>query len=847
MKVVRQWMTKSFILALPVLGLLSSCNPTEITGTGAKSNVVVNDGTFDNKAYIYSENPVIVSGHDVSFTSINIAKYLDKTPVQINDPSKNKLTGDCAFDVFYGSAAVTDCLKIRPNSTSPDLDLTRKSDRTFIFTPGTPEFYQVNALYHANKGANKFFEKLAYAYNVVRTTPNIPRSIPFYLKDTEMFWLKAVSNAESKLFKKSFLTVYSQCEFQANAFFDSAGPSICLGTLNSAPNFNIVQDPSILYHELGHALVAVMMNLRNGTKDMFGNLSYHPFRTNLGTYGYDEGGSINEGLADYYSYVMRNRETIGEFGLVPLNSVRPLSETAPGHISGISDTSEGRLSYPQYLLYNPNSPDSPEEDVHYAGGIMTHYLVALTKALKSKCVSTNDPDEAHETATSYVMLLLAETLSEMGDLKARGIDTSSGYPYTTANVYFNNLDETNSFLWSQVINPVTYRRFSQVFSKNIFKYITKNLCPAFDKNDSEKLLDDYGLLLFKTYNNNNNSTKSRAITYSNASGVGTFNSVITTLQSVSEDNRRKSVLISKNLVDLAAKTDAFPNRVGFYIIDSPNEIQDFLSVLLFKGYTVPLSTNVSSTVYNNSNIRVSPGEIVGVIPNLVNNSNSVMAGVKLLATDWDHVEVTDTATGNFKPCVFDTTTTVDQGGEAGNTCLNTQTDYKRLIKTGTTYPSEAAAPICLVQLEEGDSTRWVSQNEFRKKQGLSLLDKDCLGYNGNGVSDNDFTFNPHECLARFLPGANQATFSKIDPQKTYYETVVKETKAGIFNPGNVMLLEVNKWIPPGTKFRCRMRAKFSNCSDCYADSANGNDDYLDGELNGHKPYKIINFEFDVND
>jgi hypothetical protein len=62
-----------------------------------------------------------------------------------------------------------------------------------------------------------------------------------------------------------------------------------------------------------------------------------------------------------------------------------------------------------------------------------------------------------------------------------------------------------------------------------------------------------------------------------------------------------------------------------------------------------------------------------------------------------------------------------------------------------------------------------------------------------------------------------------------------------------MLLEVNKWIPPGTKFRCRMRARFSNCSDCFADSVNSNDDYIDGELNGNKPYKVINFEFDVND
>ena len=845
MKVVRQWMTKSFIFIVPVLGLVSSCNPTEITGTGVKSNVIVNDGSWDGKAYVYQENPTILAGKTVPFSSVNISKYLDRSPAFITD--NTNLTGNCTLSVMYGSNTVEECLKVRPQSTSPDIDLPRKPDRTYIYNTGSPEFYQVNALYHASKGANKFFDKLAWAFNVVRGTTLIPKSIPYYLKDTEMFWLKAVQNAEAKQFQKSFLTIYSQCDFEANAFFDPAGPSMCLGTIDAAPNFNVVQDPSIIYHELGHALVSVMLNLRNGTRDMYGNYSYHPLRSNLGSYGYDEAGSINEGLADYYSYVMRNRETIGEFGLTPINAVRPLSESAPGHITGISESSEGRLSYPQYLLYNPNSPDDPVEDVHYAGGIMTHYLVALTKSLKNECSLTSEADGGHDVATSYVMLVLAESLSELGDLKAKGIDLSSGFPFTDA-LYFNNLDETNSYLWNQVVNPVSYRRFMQVFSKNLYKYVTKSLCPSFDKTDSEKLLDDYGLLLFKTYNNNGNSTKDRTKVYSNVTGVGSFSSWSTSLLSVAEDNRRKSVLISKNLIDLAAKTDAFPDRVGFYIIDSPNEIQDFLNALLFKGYTVPFSTNVAGTVYNNSNVKVSPGEIVGVIPNLVNNSNSVMAGVQLLANDWDHVHITDTASGNFKPCVLDATTTVDQGGEAGNTCTSTQMSYTRLLKNSSgQFPTEAAAPVCLVQLEEGDSTRWVSQNEFRKKQGLSLLDKDCLGYSANGSADTDFTFNQHECLARFLPGANDASFSKIDPQKTYYESVIKDSEAGIFNAGNLLLLEVNKWVPPGTKFRCRMRARFSNCSDCYTDGTNSNDDFIDGEFNGSKPFKVINFEFDVND
>lgn len=77
--------------------------------------------------------------------------------------------------------------------------------------------------------------------------------------------------------------------------------------------------------------------------------------------------------------------------------------------------------------------------------------------------------------------------------------------------------------------------------------------------------------------------------------------------------------------------------------------------------------------------------------------------------------------------------------------------------------------------------------------------------------------------------------------------MVKNTDNAEFNAGNLLLMEINRWTPPGTKFRCRLRARFSNCSDCYNDVDNGNDEYLDSDLNGHKPFKVINFEFDVND
>ncbi len=113
-----------------------------------------------------------------------------------------------------------------------------------------------------------------------------------------------------------------------------------------------------------------------------------------------------------------------------------------------------------------------------------------------------------------------------------------------------------------------------------------------------------------------------------------------------------------------------------------------------------------------------------------------MAGVQLLATDWDHVNVTSTATGNYKPCVVDGVTTVDQGAEAASSCVDTPAvpypdkDYTRLTKRCPTaaactesqkvFPANAAAPVCMVQLDEGTSSRWISQSE------TSVRRMDCL-------------------------------------------------------------------------------------------------------------------------
>lgn len=849
MKVVRQRMIKpSLILILSFLGLLSSCNPTQAPSSGTRSGQIVNnDGTLNNKGYIYKESPYIYGQRS---PAVNIGSYAKFAEVVTEN---NQLTGNCSF---ASAATISNCIHSFSSNEAPEQLVPKNSDGTWIFPFASKEFYQVNSLYHVQSGVNKFFEKLQFALNTVTSLHrSVPRTLPQYLTTSKLFWFKSQVSSSGLSFVNDHLSVYSQCNVELNAQFLPAGPDLCFGKWSSQPNFLVVQDPSIIYHELGHALVSIMMNTRNGTSTVAG--THHPYRSNLGGYGYDEASSINEGIADYYSFVMNKRKHLGEWAIgVSANASRPMTEADPMHITGIDTTSEGRLSYPAFLMYDPNDPEHPYEDVHYAGQITSHYLVALTENLQNSCNFGTDTNQSHEAATSYVMLLLAETLGELGDLRGRGIDNYYyGTPYEPGygpedGYYFTNLDRDSSYMWTQVVNPPTYRRFFQVFAKNIYKYIP-SLCPTFGKLESEKLLDDYGLLLFKNYNDNGKSTKDRTKRYSDAvvypGSLGTITAPLNPTV-VSESTRRKSVLVSKQLVDLAT-TDTTKNRATYYIIDDQTSIKELLKNLLFKGFAVNLSSNVSSVDYNNSNIKISPGEVVAIIPNLYNSSNSTIAGVQVLANDWDHVEVQDTATGNFKPCVIDETTTVDQGGATGNTCNTTLKTYKRLTKqANNTYPTEAAAPVCMVQMADAESTRWVSQNEFRKKQGLSLLDNDCLGYSAsNSASVNDFNFNPHECLVRILPGANDAFFSKIEPQKSYIESVRLEGVAHKFNVGNALIMEVNKNIPPKTKFRCRLRARFSNCSDCFNDPTQTNDDFIDSEYNGAKPFKVLNFEFEVND
>ena len=104
-----------------------------------------------------------------------------------------------------------------------------------------------------------------------------------------------------------------------------------------------------------------------------------------------------------------------------------------------------------------------------------------------------------------------------------------------------------------------------------------------------------------------------------------------------------------------------------------------------------------------------------------------------------------------------------------------------------------------------------------------------------------------DCFIRSIPGADNAFYSKIGAQSTWSETLTQNNNLPEFNSNNVIFFEISPWIPPGTSFSCRFRMRFTNCTNCWQDSNQNDDDYLDYEFSGDKPFKIINFEFVVLD
>lgn len=768
-------------LVMTILSL-QSCVPTTSSKTRGRSTAAASAGNYTNVPVNYGrvllDNPAILAKDN----ALSLTYDLNRLTSTALITSQTFLEGKASCN------GLNYCFQVK--DTSDSITALQTKDGKWGFSAQTTEFLQVNTYYHLNKMLDQFFTNLLYSKSLTYNSAGNA------IYDTAIPKDLFTASGTFKLHTKE-LETYANCNEADNASYSQADESMCLGYSGSKKELFWAHDSSVIYHETGHFLHRLQINFRNIAKN-YGE------KSQLGAFSlYNEAGSIGEGLADFYSYYVNGRTHWSEWAAGKIEGSRPLVESDSLHSIGLAESEDARLSYPQYLTYNPNEAAKPFEDVHIAGGIIAHYLVALTKDLESKCTMTN------KDAREFVMYILSESLAELGDLTTFG--TEKGLENKI------NLNQKYSKLWFTTVNPINYRSLSQTIAKNLYQSIgTVSLARCngggYSKDNIESLLDSYGLLLFKTYNQHRNLT----------GDIDSSTSQIRANTFINSTNRKKSVLITKSNLIL----DPTSGASAAFVIDNRAAISSALERLTNTGIIEKLSEqNQDDLSFNNGNGKVSPGEIVAIALNLYNNSNSQMGGIEILANDWDHADL------NGKPCQFGTTLSEDQwplsteGGSSDASCTEIKAEN-----------AVDFAPVCFFQINEANATKWVSQKEFRNK--IALDSSYCL----------DKT-NEKDCLFRAVKGMDKARFSKINPKTNWGTTMADpETgKASGFTWGNLLLFEVSKHIPPGTVVNCRMRVRFTNCEDCFHDSNRSGNDYKDSEYNGPRPFKTIHLQIPITD
>ena len=750
-----------------VLSITASCLPSSNTKIRSRENANSTVGASAvaiGQGRVLKDNPIVLSNNTSLSIDSDLNRLLGSAVAITTNPFLNGNPNCFGLET---------CFEIR-NSREAVSALQTTNGR-WSYRAGTDEFLQVNTFYHINKMFDQFFlnlnQSLASSYDSFSMLPSYDTAIPNTLKQED---------GTFKLNSQMLLT-FANCDVTDNAYYDQANESLCFGHSGENKELRWGHDSTIIYHEAGHFMQKLQLNLRNT-----GNVNAQ-MSNNLN----NEAGAIGEGLSDFYSYFINGRTHWGEWAAGHLNGSRPLSEDDTLHAPGISKDEDGRLSYPQYLTYDPNYPTEPIEDIHMSGMIISHYLVALTQDLELKCSMTN------LIARQYVMTMISETLAELGDLTTMGTQKNS-------KVGKVNMNPAHSLLWFSTINPITYRSFTQTFAKNLLNTIGSsnlNRCNGgtYSKDNIETLIDNYGLLLFKTYNENRNHS-------------------ITKNTGIDNSNRKKSLLIKKSNLIL----DPTSGASSAFVIDNKDQIAAGIAQLQSTGMIGTLSTLTPSDLgFNNNNSKVSPGEVVAIAINLYNNSNSTMGGIDILANDWDHVSKSPLTLN--RPCQYgpDLWPLLTEGGVNCGDVTPTVPDF---------------SPVCFVQYNDLTSTNWISQKEFKSK--VAIDSNLCLDKN-----------NDKDCFIRAIKGADKAHYSKLNPKSTWGQTMAnpKTGTAYSLDWGNIILFEVSKNTPPGTVVSCRLRARFTNCDDCFHDSAANDNDFKDIDYNGPKPYKIIHLQIPITD
>lgn len=719
----------------------------------------------------------------------------------------NRLEFDCELGSPFNGVVISDCLEVRQTALS---GYTAPNQGTWGYAPNTAEFLEVSTFYNSRVSVEDFLTRQVTSKAITGTAVDNDTSIPTtYLTTTPSFWFSS-DNPETPTLK-----VLSHCTRPTKPAFYSSSFEICMGPADNITDgfgntpfssFNYSEDLTILNHELGHVFSYTMFNQRNLAA---GTALGIDRRVTFGGDFYSEIDAISEGFSDWYAYLRSNRlEVFDWIGTILPSVRRPVSETSELHPNFVTDDSTSRVKYPDFLTFDTSDVSTPVEDTHFGGQIISHFLVHMEDEIESICGVSDSG------AKEIIFQLVQETLAELGDLTSNGRDSSA--------VDRINLIEEASTEWVTKNAPPNFRSFSQGFARHFLRIVNSTaVCNNvnFGQDRLEQILDQHGLLLFKTYNEDGSNA---------ATGHAGANTSVTSL------NRVNSVLLPKSALKIDDRSGQ-PSQ-GYYILDDPSVLANILNELQSAGKTTidqRGNSNLVSVANSNKNSKVSPGEVIAVALNLYNDSNVTMGGIQVLANDWDHVKVDG---GETKMCntFEDAFPSLSQNGAPADPVVPTDGDCGFITQENglqLTEANETVAPICFIR-KPGAQTSWVSQEEY--KEFTSTVDADCL-MGGD---------NRNECFFRPIPGADIAWYSKIDANKNWPETFDPATAAApTFTAGNVLLFEVSEKLPPGTTVNCRLRARFTNCDDCWHDSANGDDDYLDYEYAGADPFRVFNIQF----
>ncbi len=796
------------ILAASVF-LLASCVPTtsstkkRSTAGGSTTNSAATVPVTQGR--IFEDNPVQISGNPEYPTESNFNTLLRSTLDLVFLTNAQTLTNPCD-PLGTGLFVVSTCYNALPDRLQAPLV---NNEKKWAYDANGAEFVQVNAFGHKKKMIDQWFE---HQTNYVTSFAN---SNDTSLKKDSTFTEQYFSNFAFWFGSTTSLVTWANCDFSDNAFFSPSETALCFGRDSLDPKLWFAQDPTIMYHELGHGFTRIMLNTRNKME----GAGVIPYSSALAYRSYDEGGMVSEGIADWFSYYMNSRSHFAEWALGRyLNQSRPLRESDSSHTAAVSEADDARLAYPDYLFYDPNFPESPFEDIHYAGQIISHFLVALTVDLQNEC-SISLPQAKELTAG-----ILHESLAELGDLTSKGTKTGE-------KGYINLVDNSDwAFEWLRAYNPINMRKFAQSMARKTYQMVgpgfsgISNAClSGYTKDRIERLWDSYGMLLFKTYNLNGSSHFEADLTGAedDTNALGHQGSAL----AVSSANRLRTVLVNKSSVILDPTNGAPPA----FVFDDRAQLRSVANALRQTNGVILSEQLDADLAFNNGNGKISPGEFIGIALNLYNTSNSTISGVQILANDWQHVndlgKLCNNQGDNFP----------SSEAEGAAAAADTICNAPPLFEAAGGNPDSNLDPICVVQLNEENATRWAQQDELLAQMD-GLTENNCLGD------------DPKSCFLRSPKGADVGWMSSIDGQMNWSDSLPKDANGSVNIGGHqAVFFEVSPWISPGTTFLCRFRVRFSNCDDCYHDVNKSNDDYLDNKYATGLPFKVINLQFTVVD